>query len=351
MLPAFFRRAVLLPVAIFTAVLAAVSLPAAAQEAGGPMFPGLANGGAAIQSLTIETQRYALRIERRGDSWVAAGRGDFPVRISVVDPIIASLSAFVATEIRTNDPAEYAALHVEGPGPDNEDVRITATDADGNVIAAAILGATGTTAGPPRRSGLHVRLEGEADVWMAEGIVSFPRLLTNWFEPFGQIPGPSMAKITILAGDRPLFVVEKTDFSTGAYQLTYLDEELGELEYAAIDINEIRALAGAIVTIAPEDVRSREAVTVAADARVLRFETRDGLVVDATIATAAEEPWVILAASTSADATGAAVDQAALINEASEGRAFAFSEQVMGRLTVDLSALYVIIRPGGGASY
>jgi hypothetical protein len=345
MMSAFFRRAALLPAALFVAAVAAVSLPAAAQEVGGPMFPDLGEGGAAIQSLTLETQRYTIRIERQGDVWVAADRGDFPVRTAVVEPIIAALSTFVATEIRTNDPADYAALEVEGPGPDRDDVRITATDAGGDIIAAAIIGAPAATTGPPRRSGVHVRLDGEADVWLAEGVVTFPRMLANWFDPFAQVPGPSMARISVLAGERLLFVVEKTDFSTGAYQITYLDEELGDVELAALDFNEIRALAGAIVTIAPEDVLPQDAVTIAADARTLRYETRDGLIVDATIAMADEQPWVILAATTTAEANSTAAEQAAIINAAAENRAFAFSDQVIGRLTVDLSALYVILRP------
>jgi hypothetical protein len=109
----------------------------------------------------------------------------------------------------------------------------------------------------------------------------------------------------------------------------------------------VRALAGAIVTIAPEDVRPRDAVTVTDDARTLRFETVDGLSVDLTVATASDVPWLLISASGEG---GEAATVAAGINSVTENWAVMLAGPVTGRLTAELEAFYRIVRPADGFS-
>jgi hypothetical protein len=106
-------------------------------------------------------------------------------------------------------------------------------------------------------------------------------------------------------------------------------------------------LAGAIVTIAPEDVRPRDAVTVADDARTLRFETIDGLSVDVTVAAAGDAPWLLIAADGNGGETAAI---AAGINEVTGGWAIMLAGQVTGRLTAELTEFYRIVTPADGFS-
>jgi hypothetical protein len=182
---------------------------------------------------------------------------------------------------------------------------------------------------------------------MAAGVITLPRLLSRWFEPIARVPGPDVARISVLSGDRLLLTVEKNDFDAGTYAITYIDAELGELDAAIPDVGAVRALAGAIVTIAPEDVRPRDAVTVADDARTLRFETIDGLSVDVTVAAAGDAPWLLSAADGNGGETAAI---AAGINEVTEGWAIMLAGQVTGRLTAELTEFYRIVTPADGFS-
>jgi hypothetical protein len=330
--------------ALTTAALTAI---AAAQSAAPAMFPLLVERSADLRFVAVETQRYSIVFERTEDGWVAADRGGYPVTPAPVEELAVTLAAFTTAELVTDDPADHPALDVIGPGPETEDMRVTATTADGEVLADAFIGIPGSTTGPPRLSAVHVRRADENEVWMAAGVITLPRLLSRWFEPIARVPGPDVARISVLSGDRLLLTVEKNDFDAGTYAITYIDAELGELDAAIPDVGAVRALAGAIVTIAPEDVRPRDAVTVADDARTLRFETIDGLSVDVTVAAAGDAPWLLIAADGNGGETAAI---AAGINEVTGGWAIMLTGQVTGRLTAELTEFYRIVTPADGFS-
>jgi len=320
---------------------------AAAQPAPEPMFPAAAAAAPGeIRYVTVETARYRLALENVGDEWLATDRGFYPVAADLIEPLVATVVAFTEAEMTTDAPADYAALDVVEPGPDTEAIRVTIADGDGEVLADAIIGAPGVTTGPPRRSGLHVRRAGEAEVWLTEGIVSLPRQVAQWFGAVARVPGPTIQRISILEGERLLFTVEKSDFDTGVYDLVYLDEELGAIEAAFVDISAIRALAGAIVTVAPDEVLAEEEVTVAGDARTIRYETVDGLVIDFTEAGANGAAWFLISAEAASGAAAAATE----INELAAGRAIRMTDQITERLLSDLSVFYIIVTPADGAS-
>lgn len=334
-------------VALATALTTLPAGIAAAQPEAPAIFPLLAERPAELRFVAVETQRYSIVFERTGEGWVASDRGGYPVPQRPVDELVATLTAFTTAQLVTDNPADHAALDVIGPGPETQDIRVTATTDDGEVLADAIIGIPGSTTGPPRLSAVHVRRGDANEVWMAAGVITLPRLLAQWFEPIARVPGPDVARISVLSGDRLLLTVEKNDFDAGTYAITYIDPELGELDAAVPDVANVRALAGAIVTIAAEDVRPRDAVTVADDARTLRFETIDGLSVDLTVASANDAPWLLIAAN---GAGGEAAAVAADINAVTEDWAVMLAGPVTGRLTAELEAFYRIVRPADGFS-
>jgi hypothetical protein len=333
--------------AIASALAVSAATSAAAQPAESAMFPLLLERSADLRFVAVETQRYGIVFQRTEDGWVASDRGGYPVTQAPISDLVATLTAFTAAQLVTDNPADHAALDVAGPGPETEDIRVTATTADGEVLADAFIGIPGSTTGPPRLSAVHVRRADENEVWMAAGVITLPSLLAQWFEPIARVPGPDVARISVLSGDTLLLTVEKDDFDAGTYAITYIDPELGEADAAVPDVANVRALAGAIVTIAPEDVRPRDAVTVTDDARTLRFETVDGLSVDLTVATASDVPWLLISASGEG---GEAATVAAGINSVTENWAVMLAGPVTGRLTAELEAFYRIVRPADGFS-
>ncbi len=320
--------------------------PAAAQGEPGVMFPALATRGAEVSQVTVEGRRYKIVVELRDGRWVAADRGDYPVRPEPATAVVAAMTGLVAVTIWTEDPELYRGLDVAGPGPDTEAFRVTIAAGNGEVLADAIIGTPTSIPGTPPRSGMAVRRFDEAAVWLAEGSVTVPNLFSGWFEPLLRVPGREVGRIAILAGEAILFDAIKVDFATADYELTALDPLYGDLapapgmEGTAADDNAVRALAQAILTTAFEDARRREEIVVPPEARTVLYETRGGLSLAVTLVDQDGAIWVVYAA-TAAPGTEA-VAQAADITTRTERWAFRLPEALNITLTRDIAALVVL---------
>ncbi len=315
---------------------------------GQSLFPLLKERGQDIARVTMETGLYHLELRHQGDTWVAVDRGDYPVLPGPIEGILAAVAALPASELVTTEPADYATYDVDDPGPGSVSVRITVATAADELLADVIVGAPGLTTGSPPRGGTFVRRGDEAEVWLAEGYVTVPRFLSQWFAPVANVRGPDVARVSILSGDRLLLTAEKTDFDTGTYAVAALDPELGLLAEAHINQDAIRAMAQAVVVIAPEDVLPREAVFVAPDARTVRFEMRDGLRLDFTFGDLAGSVWVLVNAEAGATAGAEAVATAAAIRAAAEHWALSLPGINVATLTQDLALMYTIPRASEG---
>jgi hypothetical protein len=82
-------------------VAAGLAGPVLAQETPlPPMFPALVDRMAELSQVTVENRRYSLVFELRDGVWVAADRGDYPIRQNV---LAQTVSALAAPRIRGQD--------------------------------------------------------------------------------------------------------------------------------------------------------------------------------------------------------------------------------------------------------
>ena len=287
---------------------------------GGLMFPELAERMAEIDTLTIVGPQYAISVKREADGqWVAVDRGNYPVNGAPVDQLVAGLAELVEYEQKTDTPELYADLGVEGPGEGRDDVQVTITADDGDVLVDAVLGYAAQSIGRHTRGGMFVRRVDEDRVWLAEGAARPPAFEADFFGQLFNIPGPTVGRVQILAGDTLLFDAIKVDFDTGDYELEYLDPSIGPANAVAAD-SAVRNMSQAIVSVSFRNVRAVEDVTVAPDARTVRYVTQDGLSLSVTLADADGVTYVIFAADA---APGSAAEaQAAEIAAATDGFAF-----------------------------
>jgi hypothetical protein len=109
----------------------------------------------------------------------------------------------------------------------------------------------------------------------------------------------------------------------------------------------------AIVSTTFDDARPKDSVTIAPDARTVRYETRNGLRLDITLATADGGIWVIYNATAIADtaAAQAADIQARTANWAFKlpiGRVTTLSRDILQLVTVPIQPVTPIgPQPGG----
>ncbi|MGD9740177.1 MAG: hypothetical protein AB7S41_15825 [Parvibaculaceae bacterium] len=317
--------------------------PATAQPVPGePMFPALAAGPEGATQIVVEGPRYALTLNRVDGGWVAENHGDFPVRSAPVDAILASLGAMVAHDVVTENPVEYGALDVQGPGEGTEDIHVRLADANGNALVDAIVGAPAAIRDPDPLSGIYVRNVDDAAAWFVVGGFGIPARLSAWFDPLLQIPGPTVTSISILRGETLLMQADKVDPATGLYGLIAIAEEIGPMDRAILDIDALRGLTQAVVSVNAEDVVARDAVTVPAEPRIVRITTQTGLVLTLTVVEGTGGAWVTIDAEAAAPEATATADE---INARTVNWAFQLPEFNTMTLSKEITELVIITAP------
>ncbi len=343
---AFLSLIIVTGIAVLAAIVVLVSeqiASSAAQRGGSLMFPELQAREGELSQLTIETSRYTLVLAYRDGRWVSVDRGDYPVRSDPILQIVEALTELVAFEPKTTDAALFPEIMVVAPTPETADAgegaHMQVLAVNGDVLADAIIGKPSASIGQRQRGGTFVRRVGEDQAWLAEGTVLVPEFLPEWFDVLLHVPGPDVGRVAILAGDRLLFDAVKTNFATGDYDLVFLDEAYTRPGIAADD-NAVRNMTQAIVTTTFDNARPKDTVTVAADARTVRYETRNGLRLDVTLVMAEGEMWVIYTATA---APGSAAEaQAAAIQASTAQWAFKLPPGRYITLTRDIALLVMV---------
>jgi hypothetical protein len=339
------RGYISLAIATGIALIAAIALVIAQQieasgdrRGGGLMFAELAERLADVQAVTIETPRYSIALEQLPNGeWVATDRGAYPVNAPPLDQLVDGLAELVEYEAKTTTAEFYVDLGVEGPGEGRDDVLVTVTADDGDVLVNAILGYGAQSIGQHTRGGMFVRRADEERVWLAEGTARPPSFVTEFFNMLFTVPGPTVGRVSIFAGETMLLDAIKVDFATGDFELEYLDPSVGPAGATAADSG-IRGLSQAIVSTTFINVQPVEDVNVAEDARIVRFVTQDGLSLTITLADLEGTPYVIYRVE--AQPGSLAEQQAADIAAVTEGWAFELQPGRIITLNRDLDQLF-----------
>ncbi len=327
-----------------TALLAAITFVIVEQIAasgdrrsGGLMFAELADRAGEVSQVSIDARRYKIVVELRDGQWIAIDRGDYPVRSEPIDQLLAAMADLVEYEAKTTNPANYLRLGVAGQPSDGEDTRVTITSSDGEVLADAIIGYPASAIGRHTRGGMYIRRVDEELTWLAEGAALPPTFASEFFDPLFSIPGNTVGRLTILAGDAIIFDAEKVNFNTGDFDLVYLDPAIGPAGSTARD-SRVRGMSQAIVSTTFLDARTIDAVTIPDDARTVRYETRDGLSLAATLAEGEGVTWVVY--TVSAEPGSAAEQQAAAIAAATSGWVFLLQPSRIITFTREVTELF-----------
>jgi Domain of unknown function (DUF4340) len=116
-----------------------------------PLFPALAGELGTVSSLDIRKGAAAptVSLQKKGDQWTVAQRGDYPADVSKLRKLLLALSDAKIIEEKTSDPANYALIGVDNP---------TAATAVGTQIAFAVQdGSHSVIVGKPSGDGNFVR--------------------------------------------------------------------------------------------------------------------------------------------------------------------------------------------------
>ncbi len=266
-------------------------------ESGALLLPDLRSSLNEIDQISIVGKGGAIiaSLNRDDTQWTLAERSSYPVNLGKLRQVLITLADAVIIEEKTANPQFYDRLGVEDiEQPDASGHRI---DLRGTTINASII--IGNS-----NSGTHtfVRKAGEPESWLVSGLIELADDPVTWIDrDLINIPATDIASVTITQPDGSVLRVIQNSPEQPGFAVQDLPEGR-ELSYQGI----AGTIGGALSNLTLDDV---VAVTAFQPGQlnpvIARFETFDGLIVEASSYTADDAIQVQIRAFASEKAANA----------------------------------------------
>ncbi len=297
------RTPVLLALAAATVVAtgaAAVALrehaPARPAATGGEaVFPAVAGKADEVGQMVVARGDAGFTLQRKGEQWVLAARGDYPVRAEQAQKAVSALAGLRLMEPKTAKTELLPRLEVEDPaGKDAKSMLVTLKNKEGAEIGKIVLGKSRPDSLENPRPGIYVRRPGEQRAWLAEGDPRIRLDVSDWIErSIVSIKADRVREVATIAPDRSRLVVSRDKADDKDFKIASLPE--GHKIKSQSNVND---LAGTLDVLLIDDVQGATAIPFpATGAEQAEFRTFDGLMVRLTVADRNGEKWVRIEAT------------------------------------------------------
>jgi hypothetical protein len=262
-----------------------------------PLAPGLADRLDQVAQIRVVAAGRTATVRRAEAGWVVDELGGFPVDVGKVQTLARGLVTARVLEPKTDRPERHPRLELEEPTADKAKSRLVVlSDANGAEIVSVIVGKTRYGLFGPGRGGVYARRAGEARAWLLDRRIEIPEEPIGWIERrIVDVPREQVARVVLRAG-----TAEEVVAARAGPDATELTLE-GVPEGRAVDKDKLERLAGTLSDLTLQEVKAASEVAFAADAPRARFETAEGLVVEAVVQRQGEGDdaafWVKLEAS------------------------------------------------------
>jgi Domain of unknown function (DUF4340) len=266
-----------------------------------PMFAGLLQSLNDVHAVKVTGgggEPVTVRRAEGGRTWRVEERGGYPADPEKVRELALGLANLRLVEAKTASPERLPRLDLGDPAkPDAKAREVQLLGKDGKPLAAAVVGKTKYGLYGGGRAGVYVRRAGEDQAWLAAGSLVVPGgPLDMVAKEVVDIPADELGRITLGADGPSPLVASKPDRQAEAFTLAAAPPE-----GRTVDPEKLDRLAGTLAGLVMQDVKPLAQVPFAAEAPKARFETWDGLVVEARVTKTGEgdksEHWVTLAAA------------------------------------------------------
>ncbi len=327
--------AVVTLIATCGAVFVTMQQPAArpVQIGDAPAFPALHEHPDAVAKVIITAPAGAVTLVRgTDDRWVAPDRYDYPIAANKLRQLVAQLADMRLIEPKTDRPERYARLQVEDVEGDAKSRLVRLEDADGKVLAEAILGKRRQKLTGTEPAGTYLRRPGEAQSWLASGGMDVDEKVTDWLEPeVVAVAGDSVQQIEISPPAGQSYRVVRDALEANLHL-----DGLAEGEQLKKDAN-LNQLTGALATMRLDDVKPAGEITWPDEQHTVRVKTFDGVEITLRLATLDDKHWAQVDAGTAddleQDQASAAEEKAKEIHDRTDGWAYQVSGFAFDRLT------------------
>lgn len=314
-----------------------------------PLLPGLADKLDRVAAIKVRFEDKTATVRRGEKGWVIEELDGYPVDPEKVQGLARSLVSARLLEAKTDRPERWGRLDVDEPGsprPDGGKSRakeLALLDAQGNKLAELVVGKTRYGLFGPGRGGVYVRKTDEGRAWLLDRRIEVPEEPIDWIDrQIVDVPSSSIARVVLRPGGADQVVVARASREADAFALEPLPAG------RSADKEKLERLAGTLSSLSMQTVRKASEIPFPEDAPRARFETVDGLVLEAVVHREGEGNdavyWVRFAAATgealpgeASEGAKPAAEQARALAERLDGWAFKLAKWYGERLvwTVD----------------
>jgi hypothetical protein len=248
---------------------------------GQPAFPALALDLEKATTITLLHSGRTLTLNRHGDVWGVADRGDYPVLPSRVHALLTALTELRLVERRTTNPEDFPKLGLEDPSATAGSTLLRVLDAQDHVIAALLIGHQRVRAGGQGAEDVYVRRPVEEQAWLAEGRFEIDTDPQSWFDrDITNIDHSQVASVAINHGENHL------DFATEGNKLVLKAPG----DHKPLDDQKVQDVSRALEYLSFLDVQPAAKMpgTPEGDAA---FTLTDGIHLTVAVTKAGEDAW------------------------------------------------------------
>lgn len=263
-----------------------------------PVVEGLVARLNEIGSIVVGTGASTITLAR-GDAggWSVVERGGYPADAGKVRELALATAGLRQVETKTAARDRLPRLELEDPGAGAKSKRLELRDKAGKPLAALIIGKTSFGLYGGGRSGVYVRRADEPQAWLAAGQLDVPSAPMDVVQrEFLNVQPAELARITLGAGGPAPVVLRKPAPDAEAFTL-----ETPSPPGKQADPEKLERLGSSLVSLTMQEVKPAAEIAVPDGAPRARFETWDGLVVEARAVARGEgekaEHWVMFAPS------------------------------------------------------
>ena len=318
-----------------------------AAEIGQPLFPELVARANEVAVLRFRAPNSESTIVLDGDGWGYLERAGYPVPTDNVRTVVAGIASLRRFEEKTDNADLYFRLGVQDVGAEDSNSReIVLETANGEELAAIILGRVSNTMQFDPLGGMYVREPGDPKTWLVRGTVALPPTAAEWMvQQVIHIPGPDIQKVVIREGGETDLTAIKQDEGEGLTRYHMAPEIEG---MQAVD-SAWKQVASGAVSVVFENVRVASEIAGADLIREVEYTTSDGMTVVVNTYAIDEVTWVTFSASAEPGSEG--VERANGINAVATGWAYqlpGYKLRAIHREVADLTELIPEEVPAAG---
>lgn len=333
---------ILAVLAICTTVAAgfAVSFDSGARrdaKVGEPVFPDLIDQVNEVSSITLKSNFSTLTLDRSAAGWTLRESDSYPVQTVKANGSVLDLASLRFHEPKTTRPDKYTKLNLlDFDTANSGSSYVVVHGKDNAVLAELIVGNSKFNLPGTKTGGVYLRLPDDPQTWLAQGIVNFGGLPSNWLErPIFSISGDRIRRVETRSPTTKPVVITNQDARPLAFSLQNIPKGF-KLRYK----DEPGLIATNLEGLVLEDVRKAGTVSfTAANTNQTAFETLDGLEIIVETTKNKAGTWTRFVFQTMPDATPSVIAEATRLADQTKAWVYQIAEFRTARFTKTMAEL------------